>query len=63
MKPLTIWRFIAGDSRLAPLGIAVAIGVALGTHAALPSGGGPRIGVVFVAVIAAALVASVFERV
>jgi hypothetical protein len=63
MKPQAIWKFIAGDSRLAPLGVAVAIGVALGMHAALPSGGGSLNGVVFVAVIAAGLVAGVFERV
>lgn len=56
-----IWDFIAGESRLGPLGLALAFAAALALLRA-PGVPGPLVGLVFAAVIAAALAASVFER-
>ncbi len=62
MKPGAVWRFIAGDSWFGPAGVLIAV---LVTFAAVRLGpaGSPAIAAVFVALIAAALVAAVFERV
>ena len=61
MSPRAIWSFIAGDSRLAPLGVAAAIVLAVLLERFAPAAGGWT-GVLFVAVLAAGLVAGVFER-
>jgi len=55
-----LWRFIAGDSRIAPIGIALALLVgALGRHFEWP---GPNLEVVYVGLLAITLGASAFER-
>jgi hypothetical protein len=61
MKLKAIWSFIAGDSLRAPLGVALAVGLAALLERFAPAAGG-WIGVFFVAAIAASLVAGVFER-
>jgi LytS/YehU family sensor histidine kinase len=61
VTPRAIWAFVAGDSRLAPLGVALAVGLAAGLVRFAP-GAGAWIGAAFVATIAAGLVAGVFER-
>ena len=61
MKLRAIWEFIAGDSRRAPLAVALAIVVAvlLVRTAALH---GAALGAIFALIIALGLTASVFER-
>jgi hypothetical protein len=61
MNVRAIWLFIAGDSRCAPFAVAAAVGLTLLLLRVAP-GGGAWIGALFVAVIAAGLVAAVFER-
>jgi hypothetical protein len=61
MNLKVIWSFIAGDSKFAPLGVVLAILLAVVLERSVPSAG-PWIGVLFVAVIGAGLVAGVFER-
>lgn len=56
-----IWDFIAGESRLGPLGLALAFAAAFALLRA-PGVPGPLVGAVFAALVAAALAASVFER-
>jgi hypothetical protein len=56
-----LWDFIAGESRLGPLGLALAFAVALVLLRA-PGVPGPLVGAVFAALIAGALAVSVFER-
>jgi hypothetical protein len=61
VKLAAIWEFIAGDSRLAPIGVAVAFIVAIvlvRTNAVH----GAAVGAIFAAIIALALGAAVFER-
>lgn len=60
MSLAAIWEFIAGDSRLAPL--AVALGVVISVvllRASVPSG---VVAMTFPCIIALGLAASVFER-
>lgn len=61
MKAARIWTFIVGDSRFAPVGVVVAVCAALFFTRVVPASG-PLVGVVYVAIIAATLVAAVFER-
>jgi O-antigen ligase len=61
MNLRAIWSFIAGDSRIAPAAVALAVGVVLVLERQLPASG-PGAGGVFIAIIAAGLVAGVFER-
>jgi hypothetical protein len=57
----SIWSFIAGDSRFAPLAVALAVGAALLLlRAGVQS---PLAGVAFAGIIACGLAAAVFERV
>jgi hypothetical protein len=57
----TIWEFIAGDSRRAPLGVLVAILTAAALlH--LTTARGPMIGAVFVFIILVGLASAVFEE-
>jgi hypothetical protein len=60
MKPAAIWSFVAGDSKRAPLAVLAAVVLALGLERFAPQAG-PWIGVAFVAVLVAGLVAAVFE--
>jgi hypothetical protein len=55
-----IWSFVAGDSRRAPAGVAAAVGAVLVLERLAPAAG-VWTGAIFVAAIAAGLVASVFE--
>lgn len=60
MSLAAIWEFIAGDSRLAP--VAVALGVVISVvllRASVPSG---VVAMTFPCIIALGLAASVFER-
>ena len=61
MKLAAIWEFIAGESRLGPLAVAVAIAAALVLLRA-PGVSGALVGAVFAVIVAAGLAASVFER-
>ena len=61
MNVRAIWSFVAGDSRLAPLAVALAIVVATGLVRLAP-GLAQAVGPIFVALIAAGLIAGVFER-
>lgn len=62
MKTLAaVWEFVAGESRLGPLGLAVAF-LAAFLLLRVPGVPGPLVGAVFAALVAAALAASVFER-
>ncbi|MDE2572408.1 MAG: hypothetical protein KGM44_07800 [bacterium] len=61
MKLEAIWAFVAGESRLAPLGVLIAIVAALLMGRFAP-GNGALSGIVFVVIVAAGLVAGVFER-
>ncbi len=62
MNVKAIWDFIAGESRLAPAGVVVAIVAVILALRYVP-GGAETAGPVFVACIAAGLVAGVFEKV
>jgi hypothetical protein len=55
-----VWEFIAGDSRRAPVAVAIAVGVTF----ALLRGSAPSVvaGAAFAAIVALGLAASVFER-
>lgn len=61
MNLAAIWEFIAGDSRRAPLAVAlaVALAVVLLRTGALP---GAAVGAAFALVIMAGLAAAVFEK-
>jgi hypothetical protein len=60
VKLAAIWEFIAGDSRLAPIAVALALLVAVVLlHASVASG---VVAAVFACVIALGLTAAVFER-
>jgi hypothetical protein len=61
MKLAAIWAFIAGDSKRAPLGVALAVALIFALERWAPQAGA-WIGALFVALIGAALVAGVFER-
>jgi len=61
-KVKAIWAFVAGESRWAPAGAGLAIVAAFLALRYLPSGA-ETAGPVFVACIAAGLVAGVFEHV
>lgn len=54
-----VYKFIAGDSRVTPIGIAVAVVLAVGLHPLL----GRWSGVVYIGVLLATLAAAVFETV
>ncbi len=55
-----LWRFIAGDSRIAPIGIALALlAAALGRHFEWSA---PSLEIVYVGLLAITLGASAFER-
>ena len=55
-----LWRFIAGDSRIAPLGIAIAVlATALGRYLGWS---GSSLAIVFCALLVVTLSASAFER-
>jgi len=56
-----LWAVIAGDSRLAPIGVAVAV-VTMAAVARVAHGAEPWAGVVFVAILIVGLVAGVFEK-
>ncbi len=56
-----LWDFIAGESRLGPLGLAAAFVAALALLRA-PGVPGALVGAVFAGIIAVALAVSVFER-
>lgn len=60
MKLAAIWEFIAGDSRRAPVAVALAVLIAVVLlRSAVPSG---IVAATFAAVIALGLTAAVFER-
>jgi hypothetical protein len=60
VKLAAIWEFIAGDSRLAPLAVALAVAVAFVLlRSAVPS---TVVAATFAAIIALGLAAAVFER-
>jgi hypothetical protein len=61
MRLRTVWSFIAGDSKLAPLGAGVAVIIALALVRYVPAAGAWA-GAIYVAIIALGLVAGVFER-
>ena len=61
MKLGAIWSFIAGDSRRAPLAVAVAVAAVVTVQRIAPGAGGWT-GALFVAIVAAGLVAGVFEK-
>jgi hypothetical protein len=55
-----IWKFVAGDSRIAPLGIALALGAgALGVRLGWP---GAATGAVLAGLLTLTLAAAAFER-
>lgn len=60
MKLGAIWEFIAGDSRLAPVAVALAIAVAVALLRSSVAGG--VVALAFPAIIALGLTAAVFER-
>ncbi|MGD0474365.1 MAG: hypothetical protein ABSB70_14295 [Candidatus Velthaea sp.] len=60
MNVRAIWTFVAGDSRRAPAAVAAAVVAALALQRLAPAAG-IWTGVIFVAMIAAGLVAGVFE--
>ena len=62
MNLRAIWSFIAGESRLGPALVAVAIGIVILLVRFAP-GSAMLTGVIFFVSIAAALTAAVFERV
>lgn len=60
MKLAAIWEFIAGDSRLAPVAVALAVAVAFVLlRTTVPS---TVVAAAFAAIIALGLAAAVFER-
>jgi hypothetical protein len=60
MRPTAVWEFIAGDSRIAPAAVAVAVVVTLiMLRAAAPNA---AVAITFVALIALGLTGAVFER-
>ena len=60
MRIAAVWNFIAGDSRLAPAAVLVAVIVAVVLlRAALPS---TAVAATFAGIIALGLAAAVFER-
>ena len=60
MNLAAVWEFIAGDSRLAPLAVAVAVIVSIVLlRTSVPSG---VVAMTFPCIIALGLAASVFER-
>ena len=61
MKLGAIWSFIAGDSRRAPLAVAVAVAAVVAVRHVAP-GAGAWTGVLFVAIVAAGVVAGAFEK-
>ncbi|MDP9104746.1 MAG: hypothetical protein M3N49_02325 [Candidatus Eremiobacteraeota bacterium] len=60
MKPAAIWEFIAGDSRLAPIAVAVAVLVAVVLLRTSVASG--VVAAAFACIIALGLAAAVFER-
>ena len=59
MKLAAIWEFIAGDSRRAPVAVALAVVVTVMLlRSAVP---GPIVGTVFACIIALGLASAVFE--
>jgi hypothetical protein len=57
----SVWSFVAGDSRLAPLAVALAVATAaVLQHVAA---GGPVAGIALAGIVALGLAAAVFERV
>lgn len=62
MNPRAVWDFIAGESRIAPLGVALAVAAVVLLRRYLPDGG-HLTDFVFVACLAAGLIAGVFEKV
>lgn len=56
-----IWTFLVGDSRLAPIGVAVAVLAALVLPRIVPASA-LFIGALYLAIVAATLVTAVFER-
>jgi hypothetical protein len=60
VKLAAIWEFIAGDSRFAPLAVALAIvAVIVMLRSAVPS---PIVAAAFACIVALGLTAAVFER-
>jgi hypothetical protein len=60
MNPAAIWEFIAGDSRLAPLAVALAVVISVVLlRTSVPSG---LVAMTFPCIIALGLAASIFER-
>jgi hypothetical protein len=60
MKLAAIWEFIAGDSRRAPVAVALAVVIAVVLlRSAVPSG---IVAATFACIIALGLTAAVFER-
>ena len=60
MKLATIWEFIAGDSRLAPIAVALAVVVAVVLLRTNVASG--VVAATFACIIALGLTAAVFER-
>jgi hypothetical protein len=56
-----VWDFIAGESRRAPLGVAIAVITAVAVTKVAPNAGA-WVGVMFVAILVAGLIAGVFEK-
>jgi hypothetical protein len=61
MKLGSVWSFIAGDSRRAPLAVAAAVAAVVAVQRVAP-GAGAWTGALFVAIVAAGLIAGVFEK-
>lgn len=62
MRICAIWNFIAGESRLAPIGVAVAITATITLRHFFPSANSV-VEMVFVATLATGLIAGVFEKI
>ena len=62
MNARAIWDFVAGESRLAPIGVAVAVVVAILLQRYMPDNGAVT-GGVFVALLIVGLIAGVMEKV
>lgn len=61
MNPARVWAFLVGDSRRAPIGVVLAVLVAVGIVRFAPADA-LFAGVVYVGIIAATVVAAVLER-
>ena len=62
MNLRSVWDFIAGESRLTPLAVAIAIIAVLVMHKFMADAG-HAVSIIFVAIIAGGLVAGVLEKI